>query len=372
MIRFATCVLLVMFGILPATGTAQAAEPRIRIVFFTPSDIEPPAGVRERMKEIVDYGQSFYSRWLKHWGYEPENVLPIDRDDKGVPVVYFVKGKDTAASGKYDKVGIQGPIREQAISEHSIPREGSTWWIFVYGTKLRASRGWGGWDDDRGNGLTLLVWQMSEGKLTSETPLAGGLADRINLKGYLHELGHTMNLPHIGPSDFHKRGMSLMGPNARTYRRARSLTEDRVYITPATAALIWKQPQMTGRYESKPKLPRIRVRNFEANYDRRGKRFLLQGQLVSDIKAHSVVAIDIPKKGPGSYWKKGYADRLSEKGEFELVVDELLPSSGMMKVVFCFENGLFTGTGKGLGFRHAAEIPYEFDRGAYRIVPKRN
>ena len=371
MIRFATTVpLLIACFLHAAHSVTPAAEPRIRIVFFTPSDVEPPAGVRERMKEVVDYGQAFYGHWLKHWGYEPENVLPVDRDENGIPIVYFVKGQETAASGKYDKVGIQGAIREQAISEHSIPREGSTWWIFVYGTQLRASRGWGGWGDDRGNGLTLLVWQTGEGKLTPETPLAGGLADQINLKGYLHEFGHTMNLPHIGPNDSHRLGMSLMGPNARTYRRAHSAREERVYLTPATAALIWKQPQMTGRFEPKPKLPRITVRDFQARYDRRKKHFVLSGRLVSDVGAHSVVAIDIPKKGPGEYWKKGFAARLSEEGGFELVVHELLPSSGVMKVVFCFDNGIFTGTGEGSGFRHAAEIPYEFDKGTYRIPSK--
>ena len=366
MLRSVMTALLITAGVL-SSGVA-AADARIRIVFFTPSDVAPPPGVPERMKQIVDYGQAFYGQWLEHWGYEPENVLPVDRDEQGVPVVYFVRGKETAASGKYDKVGIQGQIREQAIAEHSIPREGSTWWIFVYGTKLAASRGWGGWADDRGHGLTLLVWQTAEGDVSPDAPLAGDVADRINLKGYLHELGHTMNLPHIGFNEKHNLGMSLMGPNARTFRRARSTREERVYLTPATAALIWKQPQMTGRFDPQPKLPKMTVRPFEAVYDNREKRVELKGRLVSDIAAHSAVAIDIPETGPGEYWKKGYAARIAEDGTFELAVDELLPSSGVIKLVFCFENGIFTGTGKGAGFRHAVEVPYEFRQGGYRVL----
>jgi hypothetical protein len=371
MLRLVTLLFLASGLLHTAHGVGAGAEARVRIVFFTPSDVEPPGDVRQRMKDVVDYGQTFYGRWLQHWGYEPENVLPIDRDEDGLPVVYFVKGSETAASGKYDEVGFQGAVREQAIAEHGIPRAGSTWWIFVYGTRLRASRGWGGWGDDRGNGLALLVWHADKGELTPEMPLAAGLADQINLKGYLHELGHTMSLPHIGASDAHGLGMSLMGPNARTYRRARSNREERVYITPATAALIWKQPQMTGRFEAQPKVPRVVVRDFQAVYDGRKKRLVLKGRLESDLDAHSVVAVDIPEKGPGDYWKKGYAARLLEQGEFELPVDELLPSNGVLKVVFCFENGTFTGTGKGLGFRHAAEIPYEYSSGRYRVLPQR-
>lgn len=360
------CVALWSMAAVPAAG----AEARIRIVFFTPSDVDPPPGVPVRMQQIVEYGQAFYGQWLQHWGFEPENVLPVERDNDGLPVVHFVRGSETAASGKYDDVGIQGAIREQAIAEHSIPREGSSFWIFVHGTKLRASRGWGGWGDRNGNGLTLLVWQTAEGDFSPDDPLAGGVPDQINLKGYLHELGHTMNLPHIGPSEKHDLGMSLMGPNARSYRQARSSREERVYLTPAVAALIWKQPQMTGRFDPNPTMPKVDVRNFRAVFNARDQRFQLTGRLVSDVRAHSIVAIDIPDEGPGDYWKKGYLARLNGDGEFELHVDELLPSSGVIKAVFCFENGIFTGNGAGAGFRHAAEIPYEFSGGRYRVVPK--
>ncbi len=364
-IRFLSVLLVVTLPLVP--GTVRAAEAKVRIVFFTPKDVEPPANVPQRMQEIVEYGRTFYGKWMQRWGYEPGNLLPVDQNKDGTPVVYFVKGAETVASGAYDKIGIQGPIREQAIAQYKIPRAGSTWWIFVYGTKLGVSRGYGGYADKKGNGYTLLVWNDVPGKLTPDVPLAGGVADKLNLKGYLHEFGHTMSLPHIGPMNRHRSGMSLMGPNARTYRRARSRTEQKVYLTPAVAALIWKQPQMTGQFEARPRLPKIEVTDFKPVYEAKAKRFVLSGKLKSDLKAHSVVAIDIPEKGPGEYWKKGYSNRLEPNGEFELVVDELLPSSGVVKVVFCFENGVFSGTGKGIGFRHAAEIPYKFVRNRYTI-----
>lgn len=359
---------LVAIAVTLLATSAAADEARIRIVLFTPNDVPPPANVGRRMRQVVDYGQAFYGKWLQHWGYEPENVLPIDREENGSPIIYLVRGAEMAASGRYDNEGFQGAVREQAIAQYGIPRSGSTWWIFVYGTKLKVSRGWGGDGDNRGNGITLLVWNDVAGEFSSDDPLAGGVADRMNLKGYLHELGHTMSLPHIGPNDEHGLGMSLMGPNARTYRRSRSNREERVYMTPAVAALIWKQPQMTGRYDPNPKLPRMNVEDFKAEYDSRKNRFTLTGRLESNLPAHSIVAIDIPEKGPGDYWKKGYASRLNADGTFTLFVDELQPSSGVLKAVFCFDNGVFTGTGKGVGFRHAAEIPYRMVGKQYRIA----
>jgi hypothetical protein len=129
---------------------------------------------------------------------------------------------------------------------------------------------------------------------------------------------------------------------------------------------------MTGRFDPSPRMPKIQVRPFQTVYDSRNKRFELKGRLVSDVPAHSAVAIDIPEKGPGEYWKNGYATRIAEDGTFELAVDELLPSSGVIKLVFCFDNGLFTGTGKGAGFPHAVEVPYAFSQGRYRIAPNTN
>jgi hypothetical protein len=350
---------------------AVADEAKIRIVFFTPADVDPPAGVPSRMKEVVDYGQAFYSKWLNHWGYEPENVLPIDRGAGGVPMIYYVRGDKAAASGAYDNVGFQEAVREQAIQQYKLPRQGSTWWIFVYGTKLKASRGVGGFGDSKGYGWALLVWHEVPGKLPLDMAMSRRVADLINLKGYLHELGHTMNLPHFGPLDRMSigagEGMSLMGPNTRTYRKARRNREEKVHLNHAVAALIWKTPQMTGRYEAQPRTPKVEVDDFKSIYDSKRNRFRLTGQLKSNVPAHSIVAIDDPMVGPKDYWKKAYAARLSEDGQFELFVDELSPSSGTLQVVFCFDNGYVTGNGQGYGFKFSANIPYKYDKKTFTV-----
>ena len=94
---------------LPTGLAANDAEekPVFRVVFFTPSDVEPPASVRERLKEYVDYSQMFFGKWMKHWGYERENPLAVNRDDDGYPDILYVKGRHTEASGRYRQLGFQ-------------------------------------------------------------------------------------------------------------------------------------------------------------------------------------------------------------------------------------------------------------------------
>ena len=94
---------------------------------------------------------------------------------------------------------------------------------------------------------------------------------------------------------------------------------------------------------------------------------MLKGRLISNRTAHSVIAIDIPDKGPGTYWKKGHAARLDKSGGFKLPVDEMLPSNGKLQVLFCFNDGYLTGKGTGYGYKHAAEIPYQFQNGTYVV-----
>jgi hypothetical protein len=344
-------------------ATASAADARIRIIFFTPSDVEPPNSVPSRMKEVVDYGQNFYSKWLTHWGYEPELVLPIDRDEQGIPQIYYVRGDQPAASGAYDSMGFHGAVMDQAVRQYNLPRAGSTFWIFVYGTKLKASRGFGGAEDRGGYGWAVLVWHDIPGELPLDLPMCRLTADRINLKGYLHELGHTMNLPHVGPLDemAARHGMSLMGPNSRSYRRARRNREEKVHLTQASAALIWKTPQMTGTYNGPMKQPTVQVDDFAARHDKRQGSFRLTGRLKSNVPAHSVVVINAPDNGPKDYWKKAHAARMKPNGEFDVQVTELSPSAGVLQVVFCFDNGYITGTGKGYGYKFAAKIPYAHD-----------
>ena len=63
---------ILLATLLVTTGAAAGAEappagqakPVLRVVFFSPSDVDPPAGVRERLSEYVDYSQMFFAKWM--------------------------------------------------------------------------------------------------------------------------------------------------------------------------------------------------------------------------------------------------------------------------------------------------------------------
>jgi len=57
--RYLLPLLAALVTVLPSTGFANDT-PVLRVVFFTPSDVEHPEGVHERLKEYVDYAQTFY------------------------------------------------------------------------------------------------------------------------------------------------------------------------------------------------------------------------------------------------------------------------------------------------------------------------
>ena len=125
-----TSLLTIALGLIGATSTAEVAaadsdeQPVFRVVFFTPSDVEPPDGVRGRLKEYVDYSQKFFARWMVHWNYKCDSPLQVIRDDEGYPEILFVKGRHTEASGRYRKPDFQGEVVDTACREYKLNPKG--------------------------------------------------------------------------------------------------------------------------------------------------------------------------------------------------------------------------------------------------------
>ena len=123
------CLVLAIFSssLIPVLADDQAKpeKPVLRVVLFTPSDVEPPAGVRESLKEYVVYSQAFYAKWMNHWGYECEDPLPVKWDEDGYPEIFFIKGRHDEASGAYAQVGFQGEVIQTACRCYCLKCPGS-------------------------------------------------------------------------------------------------------------------------------------------------------------------------------------------------------------------------------------------------------
>ena len=341
------------------------ASPVLRVVFFTPSDVEPPEGVKQRLKESVDYAQQFYGKWLKHWGYESKNPVPVETDESGMPKVLFVKGRHDEASGRYRQLGFEPEVVESACAKYDIDPDGQVWWIFIYrGPERRGFRGGG--NAKRGGTSTSIYDPDATGKLAGNE--LGSEEVPKNSKASIHELGHALGLPHIGPIQKDKFGNSLMGPIARAYQ-SRYPNEPRVYLTEASAAMLWKHPLFSGTQKDSQLTPKFSIEDFSVTHDTNQNRFVVTGKVVSNYAAHSVVVANQSSANRSDYWRQCFASRITKDGTFKLEVDELDNADGQLVLVCCFNNGAVVGKdGYGLqrGFArqyHFSDDRFSFDEG---------
>jgi len=361
--------LILIAGLLPCLVAAQAealevatpTEPRLRIVFFTPSDVAPPEGAEVRVTQMADYVQDFFSRWMKHWGYAPERELALDRGADGVPEILYVRGKHTEASGRYRKPDFQPEVIETACKQYGIQRQGQVWWILMYkGPQDNWGRGGG---DALGGGAATARFYTEPGEIKVGEDLAGGFPREIMLKGAVHELGHALGLPHIGPKDSDELGNSLMGPINKVYSSRKGPEDQRVYLSEASAAMLWKHPLFTTSETRETRRPRVQLLDRKAVYQEEDGAVEVAGRVRSPIPVHSVIVAEESRNPRGDYWTQTFVGKVAADGSFSVSVRKLEKRDGALKIVFCCENGAVLGESRGRGFGGGFSIAYGFRNG---------
>lgn len=356
-----------MSGIAASAASADAdaneSKAALRIVFFTPADVEPPEGAAEQVATVVDYGEQFYVKWMKHWGYSCDKPMRVPREKNGAPVIIWYKGKQKADSGAYKQLGYaRSEIIPTLSKQLKLPRTGQFWWVFSYpGPARRAYRGGG---DFRG-GASSANFRDTTGSLSLELEMAEGLNDPFALKACIHELGHAFGLPHIGPIEGDKLGNSLMGPINKVYKGLYD-GDPRVYLSKASAAMMWKHPLFEGDGKELDVTPGVEIQDFKAIHDPDKKTIVVTGRLVSDQSAHSVVIANASQADKSGYWRKTFANRLDKDDAFRVVIKEVKPSGGSLNISFCFDNGAVKGPGDRFGLSSGQAFAYSLKDG--RIV----
>jgi hypothetical protein len=338
----------------------------VHLVLFTPADLAPPAGAVERLRTLAGMAERFLVREMTARGYPPARRAIFDREADGTtPRILTVRGDAPRAGGRYDRPGFAPEVIAKATAQYAIPGRADLWWIFVYlGDRPTRFNDYRGQGDVAAGGWALVNYDTIPGTLDPAAPLASPFHEAFTVKGCLHELGHAFGLPHLGPNPRLRLGNALMGPNMGPYHdRLKAPRDGRVYLTPAAAAMLWKHPAFSGTSGGRGAMPEVEWRDLKATFSRTRREVVLTGRLVSDSPAHSVVVIDDVERDEGSYWSRSYAVKLSPDGTFRAVLDDLVPASGQLRLLACFENGTVTGDGRGHGNRSAKLMPYRLVRG---------
>ena len=349
------------------TSSVLAQElPHLHVVLFTPSDVDPPKGVQERLTQVADYTEKFLVTWMTHWEYKPQRERIFDRNPDGSLRVLFIKGKDTLASGKYAKAGFEMEVRQTANAQYKTgPRH--VWWIWVYLGNAKARFVGGG--NSRTGGNAFVNYDATPEKIPLNDALASPALEKLLVKGCMHELGHALGLPHDGPLDELDLGMPLMGATIINYRRRTKTQETRGHLSQASAAILWKHPLFSGTAVGRGKIPNFQLSPLTAVAERKGRGVKVSGKITSDIAAHSVVIYDSVPDDQEAYWQKPYVGRVDGQGRFDVAITEPSLKAGTLRLLVCFENGIVTGNGKELSIGSALEKPYRVVGKTYRLEP---
>ncbi len=361
------CLLLLATPVASRSFADEPADlPKIQLVLFTPADVDPPPGYVERMTEIIDYTENFFGYWMVTQNYPPARTSLFSRDADRKAEVLLVRGTKKVDTGEYDRPSLVNEVYQIAIPKYSIPRHLHVWWVHVYLGPDREYTDYRGSGNAADGGSSVARYSTMPGHIDTNVAMLDGFHQQYHLKGIIHELGHALGLPHLGPRPNDRRGNTLMGPNQFEWNKVVKRPEPRVFLSEASAAMLWKHPLMSGSTQQRNQRPQIEVAQAKWAFDPKRGFIVVSGKLQSDVTAHSAIVVDRSSRAPTEYWQQSYVARVEADGTFSVEVTDPILAAGELQVVFCFDNGAVSGTTGKLGLDSAIKQSYEFrDRAIY-------
>ncbi|WP_296459704.1 hypothetical protein [Rubinisphaera sp.] len=340
----------------------------IRVVLFSPADVEPPPAAVENIRKAMQYTEKFFEEEFSRWNYEVARKQIFAREETGEMLVMEIKGDEPATSEKYQSSALLKELWPKAVEKYTLPKMMPVWWVWVYlgdpPTRFSGYRGSG--DLNRG-GWALVNFENRGGELLLDKEMAFSYNEEFTLKGCIHEFGHGLGLPHLGPRVKDRAGNSLMGPRTVVFNKSGAAIEHRVYLSQASAAMLSRHFVFTGSTKDRNLIPPVAVNNFSAKFIRSSMEIMVTGQLESNYPAHSVIVIDEAEPKQVDYWRKAYVASLDESNKFRVVVNEPTGLSGTLRLLFCFENGAVTSDGKTYSTKSGWEKKYRFQGYQFKI-----
>lgn len=283
----------------------------LRVVYFTPSDVEPQADYEARLGRIMLDMQAFYRDEMKRLGFGGA-VFPLEMKD-GKLKVHVVRGNDDHTQYKHESG--QKTVREiRAVLGDTIDLDHEHVLIF-HGMCTKRDDGsyffyapyYG---DARSNHVRGLCHAADCEMLDPELL---GVTDRrvkymehygnynqtlgdFNTKylgGIAHEMGHGLGLPHNSQTPREKRelGTALMGAGNHTYRNEKRGGKGS-FLTLATAVRLASHPLFTHSDTGRADPVSCELKDLRFTND--GVTLKVTGRVDASPSAYAVIAYNDP------------------------------------------------------------------------------
>jgi len=321
-----------------------------RLILFVPSGTEAPESYEDRLTEIALRTEAFFKDGIEQWGWDVERSEIFARNAKGEIDIILARGELPPEAVGRNALPDITRLAMKAASD-AIPQdlaEQSIWWTFYHCPKqeVRGFRGMGG----RDYGRAINRYPDVPGDIPPIIHLADESMWPLNLKGCIHEFGHALGLPHIGPKPGDARGNSLMGPINRAYHSKAKIDgiEPRIYLSNASAAMLANHPIFSKK--ASPELERptfVKIESLEIE-EVENSSIAIEGSVQGDLLPHSAIVLDSSGRGFGDYWARPYVSPIDSSGKFKLLINEPFDASakGSLSLYFCFPNGRNASTGQ--------------------------
>ena len=319
-----------------------------RLILFVPDGSELPNNYQKRFEELALRTEAFFYSELARNGWEDRRKEIFARDDSGNIEVLLARGHlDPVKDRQSSLPVVTGHAMDLIKSKFG---EGAdtkgVYWTFYHCPDhegMRGFRGGGG----RDSGRAINRYPNVEGNIPINAELGSEALWPMNLKGCVHEFGHALGLPHIGPKLEETNGNTLMGPINRAFakRTEGQPFDERVYLSEASAAMLAYHPLFSKTH----------IEYSDANYsinlsgltieETEDHSIHVHGSASCTEEIHSVIALDSPRRF-GDYWSRPYRAQVEKNGEFSLLVDHPFDATkGSLAVFFSLETGHNTTKG---------------------------
>ena len=329
------------------TTALSSAAPNDRfaqIILFVEEGAEPAANYKKRLNSLALRTEAFFTNQLKRWNRPVERTQIFARNEKGNVQISVVKGKllnpaGRAALPKLNTMAINGAAKQLDLKKSGPP---VVFWIFYDYPGVKGFQG----GARKSGGVAVNKYPAAETLIHIKADLASPALNETAIKGTIHEFGHALGLPHIGPRPRRKLGNTLMGPINKVYWRRTKTEDPRVFLSEASAAALWKHPIFKKESSPNPKMPaKVDIENLATTSPDDQQKIIITGKLNSDQKAHTVVALDSERGKFGDYWERPYVAGIDPEGNFKLEINAPR-TQGTIFLSFSFENGINTSDGK--------------------------